>query len=197
LNKPCVLVPVYNAAARLEARLVEVLELLGAAAGRFELYVVDDGSTDDTAETAWDLAYCYPQIRVIRHPERLGLAGIIQRGLNATPAEIVLVDGESYAMDPNDLGTLWQLRDAQRRSPPPLASCGATWIARLCDEQSLAAGRSSPSRYQIIGRAACEQFRVDQAEAGTMRIDRQARPTPSETRRPAFLGTNRPATPRA
>ncbi|HEV3138844.1 MAG TPA: glycosyltransferase family 2 protein, partial [Pirellulales bacterium] len=111
----CVLLPVYNAQPTLELGITEILERLSELADRFELCIVDDGSIDDTADVARDLAARYPQICVIRHPVRLGLAEAIQTGLDHTHGEIIWVGDEDYNLEPDDLRTLWQLRDTQRR----------------------------------------------------------------------------------
>jgi glycosyltransferase involved in cell wall biosynthesis len=111
-----VLLPVFNAQQSLETGVTEILELLPELSPRFELCILDDGSTDDTAEFARDLAARYPQIVVIRHPVRLGLAEAIQTGLDHTQGEVVLIGNEDYQLEPDDLRTLWQLRDTQRRA---------------------------------------------------------------------------------
>ena len=111
----CVLLPVYNAHHSLESSVSELLEVLPELTESFELCILDDGSTDDTAEVARELAARYPQITLVRHPVRLGLAETIQTALDNTRGEIVLVGDEDYCLDPDDLRTLWQLRDSQRR----------------------------------------------------------------------------------
>ena len=56
MNVLSVLLPVYNAQGKLEADVTEILEVLSEAARRFELCILDDGSTDDTADVARLLA---------------------------------------------------------------------------------------------------------------------------------------------
>jgi glycosyltransferase involved in cell wall biosynthesis len=180
VNSIRVLLPVHNAQQSLEAGAIEILDLLAEISGCFELCILDDGSTDDTAETARDLAARYPQVRLLRHPLRLGLAEAIQTGLDHAPGEIILVGDEDYCLEPDDLRTLWQLRDDQWRL---LAgeTPRAPWIDRLLAWRSQAASRRG---MQIIFRQAFEQFRLRQAVALMHRIDggRRAVAAPSAAR---------------
>jgi glycosyltransferase involved in cell wall biosynthesis len=121
---------------------------------------------------ARDLAARYPQIRVIRHPLRLGLAEAIQTGLDHAHGEIILVGDEEYCLDPDDLRTLWRLRDAQWRmkGEHDLAeSVRPGWIDRLLGWRPRSAG---PRRgFQIIRRHVFEQFRTQQAAQMMRRLD--------------------------
>ena len=70
--------PVFNEAALLAANLATLVEHMQGLADRYrwEFLIVDDGSTDDSAEIATDFAARNPGVRVIRHPRnfRIGQA---------------------------------------------------------------------------------------------------------------------------
>ncbi len=172
MNHLSVLLPVYNAQQNLEAGVVEILEVLSELADRFELCILDDGSLDDTAEIARDLAARYPQVRLLRHPVRLGLCEAIQTGLDHTQGEVILVGDEDYCLDPDDLRTLWQLRDTQwqlsRQEALPLVA-GAPRLDQLLAWRP----RSGDVRrgFQFISRQAFEQFRLQQAADTVHRLD--------------------------
>lgn len=192
MNTLCVLLPVYNAHQSLEASVGDILEVLPELTDRFELCILDDGSTDDTAETARELAARYPQIKLIRHPVRLGLAETIQTALDHTEGEIVLVGDDDYRLDPDDLRALWQLRETERQMTDY-----ADW---LCDkyqqelEKLLAwrpsrAGASKRRGFQIIRRATVERFRLRQADEMVTRVDRADRTVgKGPALRPNFIG---------
>ena len=186
-----VLVPVYNAQHSLEAGITDTLEILPEVSQRFSLCILDDGSTDDTAEVAYDLSARYPQINVLRHPIRLGLAEAIQTGLDHTEGEIVFIGDEDYSLDPDDLRALWQLREMQRRLMTyagSLSSQHDPWMEKLLAWKPR---RTRTPGFQIIRRQAFEQFRLQQAAEIIRRIDRNARPTQTAaTQRPNFLGLN-------
>ncbi len=189
-----VLLPVYNAQHSLEAGVTEILELLPELAGRFKLCIVDDGSTDDTSEVARDLAARYPQISVVRHPVRLGLAEAIQTGLDHTQGEMVLFDDDDYNLEPDDLRTLWQLRYAQRR----LSSRGEfppdhePWMDKLSAWKPRRAALRKHRGFEIIRRQTFEHFRLEQAVEMITRIDRSNhRPDLPNSSRPNFLGKSK------
>jgi glycosyltransferase involved in cell wall biosynthesis len=192
LKTLCVLLPVYNAHHSLESSVSELLEVLPELTESFELCILDDGSTDDTADVARELAARYPQITLVRHPVRLGLAETIQTALDNTRGEIVLVGDEDYCLDPDDLRTLWQLRDSQRRLGRPAISLvddDELRIRRLLDWKPRLAG-SLGNGFQVIRREAFEQLRLKQAAEMVTRVDQLSWPsTEPATLRPNFLGT--------
>ena len=192
LNTLSVLLPVHNAHQKLEASVSEILEVLPELTDHFELCILDDGSTDDTADMAHELAARYPQIRVIHHASRLGLAETIQNGLDHTQGEVVFVGDEDYNLYPDDLRTLWKLRDTQRQLNSHAGSQPAArepWFEKLLAWKPRGALSRGPREYQIIRRAAFEQFRQQQAVETITRVDRNDRQagSPAATR-PNFLG---------
>jgi glycosyltransferase involved in cell wall biosynthesis len=193
LNTLSMLLPVYNAHHNLERSAGEILELLGEMSDHFELCILDDGSTDDTAEAAGELAASYPQVRVIRHPVRLGLAEALQTGLDNTLCETILFGHDDYSLDPYDLMTLWRLREVERRMAAhtrSLPTIYEEWLAKL---QAWRPGRGPRVvDYQLIRRTTFEQFRLEQAAQISLRVDRladrSAKSSAAEVLRPNFLG---------
>jgi hypothetical protein len=171
LNTLSVLLPVYNAQGKLSGGVAEILEILSQWSGPFELCILDDGSSDDTADEARELAARFPQIRLIRHPVRLGLNEAIQTGLDHTDGELVLVSNEDYELEPDDLRMLWRLRDAQRRARRRNPA-GEAVDPRL---ETLLAWKPNPSDgrrpVDVIPRDAFEQFRLRQAIDMVHRVD--------------------------
>ena len=51
-----VLLPIHNAQHRLERQVAEILDVLPELTSRFELLIIDDGSTDDSFEVARHLS---------------------------------------------------------------------------------------------------------------------------------------------
>jgi glycosyltransferase involved in cell wall biosynthesis len=173
-----VLLPVCNAQHSLAGGVADILELLAEWSGRFKLIVVDDGSTDETVEVSQELAARYPQIRLIRHPIRLGLAEAIQTGLDEADAQLILVGNDAYELDVDDLRTLWRLRDMQRAldaessAAPPANSTASADSSR--DALSLAR-LARHLGFQTIRRAAFDRLRLDQAIDAIARIDAAGR----------------------
>ncbi len=188
MNTPLsVLLPVYNAQQRLARGINEILDALPVWAERFELIIVDDGSTDDTADVALELAARFPQIRVVRHPVRLGLSEAVQTGLDEADAEVILVGNDTYELDLDDLRALWQVRDAQRER----TQRGESSTARRVDMDGSGMSLTRLAQqlgFQMIERATFDQLRLAHAADAIGRIDSIGAAMSSEgTMAPNFL----------
>ena len=99
-----VIVPAYNRADMLRRSLASIGNQRPRLAA--EVIVVDDGSSDDTAETAERLG-----ARVVRHETNKGLATARNTGLEAAQHPwVALLDSDDEWL-PHHLATLWPLRD--------------------------------------------------------------------------------------
>jgi glycosyltransferase involved in cell wall biosynthesis len=93
-----IVVPAYNEAATIE----EVLRRVSAVPFRTEVIVVDDGSTDGTA----DLVAAVDGVRLIRRPQNAGKGAAVRDGIAATTGAIVLIQDADLEYDPKDLPKL-------------------------------------------------------------------------------------------
>ena len=88
-----VIVPTFNEHDNV-GPLVEKLEVVLAGID-WELIFVDDNSPDGTADTAWDLARQYDNVRCIKRLGRRGLSSACSEGILSTNAPFVAVmDGD-------------------------------------------------------------------------------------------------------
>ena len=77
-----VIVPAFNEATRLPATLEEACAWLDThVAGDYELLVVDDGSTDATADVVRAWTEKNPHIRLIEQPQNRGKGAAVRRGM--------------------------------------------------------------------------------------------------------------------
>lgn len=91
-----VLVPALNEAEHLHATVAGLVRVLGPAVMNFEVVIVDDGSTDDTAVVAERLAASDPRVRMLRNERNMGLGYSYLRGVReATRSHFVYVPGDN------------------------------------------------------------------------------------------------------
>jgi len=87
-----IVVPAFNESARIVPSLEKILTYVREKGLDAELIVVDDGSSDDTAEIAGKVAERYDEIKtnVIRHKQNRGKGNAVKTGLLAAEADIAL-----------------------------------------------------------------------------------------------------------
>jgi glycosyltransferase involved in cell wall biosynthesis len=104
----CVVMPALDEEAGIEAAIRTGAAALDDLCDRglltgYELIVVDDGSTDATADLVGRLADELASVRLIRHPRNRGVGGALQSAIAATECELLL---STDADMPVDLGRL-------------------------------------------------------------------------------------------
>ena len=98
-----VIMPMFNERATLRAAAERMLKT--ELQLPVELVVVDDGSTDGSAETVADLADG-ERLRVLRHRRNRGKGAAIRTGLAAANGDITTILDADLEYDPSDLGAL-------------------------------------------------------------------------------------------
>jgi len=99
-----VVIPAYNEEERLEASLRRIVDYLEGRDGAFEVVVVDDGSTDRTAEIA--AGNPSPAVKLFRQPVNRGKGAALKRGVLSTHGEWVLLCDADLSTPIEDLETL-------------------------------------------------------------------------------------------
>ena len=82
---------VHNGEAWLARKVEELLDDLSQQEERFELLIVDDGSEDETAQVAAQLARAYPQITFVRREARHGLDAAMQLAMRQAQGDRVVM----------------------------------------------------------------------------------------------------------
>lgn len=87
--------PAHNEELNIRPMVEEALQVLPTLADRFEVLIIDDGSTDGTAEVARELASAHPQVRHIRHQSNRGYGAALKSGIAASSMDwIFFTDGD-------------------------------------------------------------------------------------------------------
>lgn len=104
-----VIIPAYNEQSRLPNALRRISQYLQGTEWVFhEIVIVDDGSTDDTAAVAEDLARDRPNVRVLRNPGNRGKGYSVRRGMLEAAAEWRLFSDADLSTPVEELEKLWR-----------------------------------------------------------------------------------------
>ncbi len=163
------MLPVHNVEATLAEQVCHLLEMLPDLAERFEILVVDDGSTDQTVEIAQDMAQQFPQLRLVRHQRRQGTSAAIQTGMDHTTGEMVMVHDAAQPISASDLRRLWAMRNDEdlviARAEPEVKPLDVGLISRLMNwgrgVERASSDRPAASGTQMIRRAAVKELERD------------------------------------
>jgi glycosyltransferase involved in cell wall biosynthesis len=99
--------PAYNDSGTIGSMVIRAVKAAAELTPDYEVIVVNDGSTDATAEVADELARTYPRVRVVHHGANKGYGGALQTGFRtATKEWIFYTDGDAQ-YDPAELALLW------------------------------------------------------------------------------------------
>jgi dolichol-phosphate mannosyltransferase len=131
-----IVIPAYNEAESIVPLIEEIINTLHPAL-RYEILIIDDGSTDNTAARLSALKACYPQLRIIHHPKNSGQSSAILTGVSFAHAEwIATLDGDGQN-DPADIPKLLAARDSAASGRPLTMIVGLrkkrrdTWLRRV------------------------------------------------------------------
>src|SRR5207247_11460604 len=82
-------IPAYNEEETIRQAVEEADEALRSLTERYEILVVDDGSTDATATIVTALAGDRPHVRLLRHAENRGYSAALRPGFGAAECDRV------------------------------------------------------------------------------------------------------------
>lgn len=153
-----IVIPAFNESDRLAGTLAEILRTLDAPhdealeavvspestdwrPGSFEIVVVDDGSTDDTARIVETLGD--PRVSCLRLPVNRGKGAAVRAGLEATAAEWVLVCDADSSTPFSELGRL--VRAARTTGSEIVVGSRADASSRI--------GRHQPRSRELLGQS--------------------------------------------
>ena len=104
--------PAYNDAATIGALVRNALALLPTLADDYEVLVVNDGSTDETAAVLDELAHADPRVCVVQHARNLGYGAALRSGFAHARKELVFYTDGDGQYDVRELAALYPLLTA-------------------------------------------------------------------------------------
>lgn len=95
--------PAFNDGGTIPSMVISALRTLPRITDDYEVIVVNDGSSDHTAEMLEEMERVYPQVRIVTHPQNRGYGGALRSGFgNAKKDWIFYTDGDGQ-YDPREL----------------------------------------------------------------------------------------------
>jgi len=101
--------PAYNDGGTIPSMVLAALMTLRTVADDYEVVVVNDGSTDYTAEVLEELASRYPELRVIHHAQNRGYGGVLRTGFSSATKELIFYTDGDAQYDPRELARLYDI----------------------------------------------------------------------------------------
>lgn len=117
-----VVLPMHNNERQIRSTVHDLLDILVMTRAPFRLVIVDDGSTDDTFESACELARMYPQVQAFRQAYRGGLGSVLELVRNRLPLDMVIVHDGVTPVDPLELKQLIMEQRESWHGREPVAS---------------------------------------------------------------------------
>jgi glycosyltransferase involved in cell wall biosynthesis len=103
MQKLSVIIPIFNEQATLEAIVERVLAVPLVETAK-QLILVDDGSTDGSAEIAMRLADLHPDaVRYVAMSANCGKGAAVRRGLQEVDGDLIVIQDADLEYDPADL----------------------------------------------------------------------------------------------
>ena len=127
--------PAYNDAGTIGSLVLAALHVLPEITDDYEVIVVNDGSSDYTAQVLDELAERFPHFKPVHHQQNRGYGGALRTGFATASKELVFYTDGDAQYDPNEL------RDLYARLTPEVDVVNGYKIAR-----------SDPLHRKIIGR---------------------------------------------
>jgi glycosyltransferase involved in cell wall biosynthesis len=99
--------PAYNDSGTIASMVIRAVQAASKVTEDYEVIVVNDGSSDATAQIADELAEKYPHVRVVHHPVNRGYGGALQTGFRSATKELIFYTDGDAQYDPAELADLW------------------------------------------------------------------------------------------
>ncbi|MFW5857971.1 MAG: glycosyltransferase family 2 protein [Planctomycetota bacterium] len=101
-----IVVPIFNEAGALPELLRQLYAVLSPLQRPFEIFLINDGSTDDSPDLLDQLASEHPEVRVLHFTRNFGQTAALMAGIDYASGEIIVCMDGDLQNDPADIPRL-------------------------------------------------------------------------------------------
>ncbi len=106
-----VVFPAFNEEENVEYMVETAIEVLSGLEVEWEIIIVDDGSSDRTAEIARELAVVCKGVKLVSHAMNRGIGSAVRTGISSSTMPWIFYTDCDGQFDLSELEMLWRIRD--------------------------------------------------------------------------------------
>lgn len=99
--------PAYNDSGTIASLVIAAHKTAQRLTSDFEILIINDGSADNTAAIADELARTYPEVKAIHHVKNRGYGGALRSGFSTASKDLIFYTDGDGQYDPEELQALW------------------------------------------------------------------------------------------
>lgn len=100
--------PAYNDSGTIASLVITAFQTASTLTENHEVIVVNDGSSDGTAQILDELSRLYPRLRVVTHEANRGYGGALRSGFATASKDVIFYTDGDAQYDPSEMTLLWQ-----------------------------------------------------------------------------------------